>query len=174
MNGHLTIMGAGFNNHDFYVFVPFILEEKILLDRNVCICKIVSDSISQRDSCHFQLIATYRYKALESAKPSWIYLQNTCQHVVSCIIFGSSFILIHHIQCNVTILVLNFISMDTDLFLCQAISTGKSPMAIEKMVDGRLRKYFEEVVLMEQKYFLNDSLSIKVSSLLYFKLKLAF
>ncbi|TYI19788.1 hypothetical protein ES332_A07G189600v1 [Gossypium tomentosum] len=43
----------------------------------------------------------------------------------------------------------------------QAISTGKSLMAIEKMVDGRLRKYFEEVVFMEQKYFLNDSLSIK-------------
>ncbi|WRX09271.1 Translation elongation factor EFTs/EF1B [Theobroma cacao] len=42
-----------------------------------------------------------------------------------------------------------------------AESTGKSQMAIEKMVEGRLRKYFEEVVLMEQKYFLNDSLSIK-------------
>ena len=39
-------------------------------------------------------------------------------------------------------------------------------MAIEKMVEGRLRKYFEEVVLMEQKYFLNDSLSIKVCEVL--------
>jgi translation elongation factor EF-Ts len=36
-------------------------------------------------------------------------------------------------------------------------------MAMDKMVEGRLRKYFEEVVLMEQKYVLNDSTNIKVS-----------
>ncbi|KAE8735501.1 Elongation factor Ts [Hibiscus syriacus] len=44
----------------------------------------------------------------------------------------------------------------------QAESTGKSQMVIDKMVEGHLSKYFEEVVRMEQKYFLNDSLSIKV------------
>jgi translation elongation factor EF-Ts len=36
-------------------------------------------------------------------------------------------------------------------------------MAMEKMVKGRLRKYFEEVVLLEQKYIVNDSTNIKVS-----------
>jgi translation elongation factor EF-Ts len=36
-------------------------------------------------------------------------------------------------------------------------------MAMDKMVEGRLRKYFEEVVLMEQKYVVNDSINIKVS-----------
>jgi len=36
-------------------------------------------------------------------------------------------------------------------------------MAMDKMVEGRLRKYFEEVVLMEQKYVLNDSTNIKVN-----------
>jgi len=36
-------------------------------------------------------------------------------------------------------------------------------MAMEKMVEGRLRKYFEEVVLMEQKYVLNDNTNVKVS-----------
>jgi translation elongation factor EF-Ts len=36
-------------------------------------------------------------------------------------------------------------------------------MAMEKMVEGRLRKYFEEVVLLEQKYVVNDSTNIKVS-----------
>jgi translation elongation factor EF-Ts len=36
-------------------------------------------------------------------------------------------------------------------------------MAMAKMVDGRLRKYFEEVVLLEQKYVVNDSTNIKVS-----------
>lgn len=35
-------------------------------------------------------------------------------------------------------------------------------MAIEKMVEGRLRKYYEEVVLMEQKFVMNDTLNIKV------------
>ena len=34
-------------------------------------------------------------------------------------------------------------------------------MAIEKMVEGRLRKYFEDVVLLEQKYVVNDSTNIK-------------
>ncbi|OMO78824.1 Translation elongation factor EFTs/EF1B [Corchorus olitorius] len=50
---------------------------------------------------------------------------------------------------------------EREILKSQAESTGKSPMAIEKMVEGRLRKYFEEVVFMEQKYFLKDSLSIK-------------
>jgi translation elongation factor EF-Ts len=36
-------------------------------------------------------------------------------------------------------------------------------MAMDKMVEGRLRKYFEEVVLMEQKYVLSDSTNIKVN-----------
>jgi translation elongation factor EF-Ts len=36
-------------------------------------------------------------------------------------------------------------------------------MAMDKMVEGRLRKYFEEVVLMEQKYVPNDSTNIKVN-----------
>jgi translation elongation factor EF-Ts len=36
-------------------------------------------------------------------------------------------------------------------------------MAMDKMVEGRLRKYFEEVVLMEQKYVLNDNTNVKVS-----------
>lgn len=35
-------------------------------------------------------------------------------------------------------------------------------MAIEKMVEGRLRKYFEEVVLLEQKFVMNDNVNVKV------------
>lgn len=38
-------------------------------------------------------------------------------------------------------------------------------MAIEKMVEGRLRKYMEEVVFMEQKFVVNDSMTIKVNRL---------
>ncbi|CAL5379691.1 unnamed protein product [Camellia sinensis] len=50
-----------------------------------------------------------------------------------------------------------------------AETTGKSQMAIEKMVEGRLRKYFEEVVLMEQKFVVNDTINVKE-----FKLEKAF
>lgn len=37
-------------------------------------------------------------------------------------------------------------------------------MAIEKMVEGRLRKYYEEVVLMEQKFIMDDTITIKVQN----------
>lgn len=47
-------------------------------------------------------------------------------------------------------------------FIYQAETSGKPQMAIEKMVEGRLRKYMEEVVLMEQKFIVNDSINIKV------------
>lgn len=47
-------------------------------------------------------------------------------------------------------------------FPSQAETTGKSQMAIDKMVEGRLRKYFEDVVLMEQKFVMNDALNVKV------------
>ncbi|XP_074564959.1 elongation factor Ts, mitochondrial-like [Curcuma longa] len=50
---------------------------------------------------------------------------------------------------------------ERDILKTQAESSGKSQMAIEKMVEGRMRKYYEEVVLLEQKYFLNDSVSVK-------------
>lgn len=40
-------------------------------------------------------------------------------------------------------------------------------MAVEKMVEGRLRKYFEDVALMEQKFIVNDSINIKVCALLF-------
>jgi len=53
------------------------------------------------------------------------------------------------------------IENEREILRTQAESSGKSQMAMDKMVEGRLRKYFEEVVLMEQKYVLNDSTNIK-------------
>lgn len=50
---------------------------------------------------------------------------------------------------------------EREILRTQAQSSGKSQMAMDKMVEGRLRKYFEEVVLMEQKYVLNDNTNIK-------------
>lgn len=31
-------------------------------------------------------------------------------------------------------------------------------MAVEKMVEGRLRKYYEKVALMDQKFIANDAI----------------
>uniref|UniRef100_A0A2P2JID1 Elongation factor Ts, mitochondrial n=1 Tax=Rhizophora mucronata TaxID=61149 RepID=A0A2P2JID1_RHIMU len=50
---------------------------------------------------------------------------------------------------------------EREILKSQAESTGKSQMAMEKMVEGRLRKYYEEVVLMEQKFIVNDSITVK-------------
>ncbi|PSR84619.1 Elongation factor Ts like [Actinidia chinensis var. chinensis] len=50
---------------------------------------------------------------------------------------------------------------EREILKSQAESTGKSEMAIEKMVEGRLRKYYEDVVLMEQKFVVNDTINVK-------------
>lgn len=50
---------------------------------------------------------------------------------------------------------------EREVLKSQAEASGKPQMAINKMVEGRLRKYFEEVVLMEQKFILNDALNVK-------------
>ncbi|CAN8246507.1 unnamed protein product [Cochlearia groenlandica] len=53
------------------------------------------------------------------------------------------------------------IANEREILKSQAESTAKSQMAVEKMVEGRLRKYFEEVALMEQKFIVNDAINIK-------------
>lgn len=42
----------------------------------------------------------------------------------------------------------------------QAIASGKTPEIAEKMVEGRVRKYYEEVVLLEQIYVLDNKTKI--------------
>ncbi|XP_042514859.1 elongation factor Ts, mitochondrial isoform X2 [Macadamia integrifolia] len=53
------------------------------------------------------------------------------------------------------------IESERDILKSQAESSGKPQMAIEKMVEGRLRKYFEDVVFMEQKFVVNDTINVK-------------
>jgi elongation factor Ts len=43
----------------------------------------------------------------------------------------------------------------------QAAAEGKPPQIIEKMVEGRIKKFYEEVCLMEQKFVKNDKFTIK-------------
>jgi elongation factor Ts len=43
----------------------------------------------------------------------------------------------------------------------QAQSTGRSEEIIEKMIEGRLRKFYEDVVLMEQVYIMDGKIKIR-------------
>ena len=43
----------------------------------------------------------------------------------------------------------------------QAASTGKPEKVIEKMVDGKIKKYFKEVCLVEQEYVKDNKMSIQ-------------
>ncbi|GAU43895.1 hypothetical protein TSUD_399430 [Trifolium subterraneum] len=48
---------------------------------------------------------------------------------------------------------LDALENEREILKSQAEASGKSQMAIDKMVEGRLHKYFEDVVLMDQKYY---------------------
>lgn len=50
---------------------------------------------------------------------------------------------------------------EREILRSQAEASGKPKMAIDKMVEGRMRKYFEEVVLLEQKYVVDDTKHVK-------------
>ncbi len=52
------------------------------------------------------------------------------------------------------------IERERDIFRDQAKASGKPPEIIEKMVEGRLRKYYEEVVLLEQVFVVDGETRI--------------
>ncbi|MEZ5811472.1 MAG: translation elongation factor Ts [Rhizobiaceae bacterium] len=47
------------------------------------------------------------------------------------------------------------------IFIEQARESGKPDNIIEKMVDGRMRKFFEEVVLLKQAFVINPDLTVE-------------
>ena len=49
------------------------------------------------------------------------------------------------------------------IFADQARASGKPENIIEKMVEGRLRKYYEEVVLLKQAFVLNPDLTVEAA-----------
>jgi elongation factor Ts len=53
--------------------------------------------------------------------------------------------------------------LDTELGVlrAQALSEGKPEAIVEKIIQGRIQKYYEEVCLMEQNYVKDDKLKIK-------------
>ena len=47
------------------------------------------------------------------------------------------------------------------IFAEQAAASGKPPQVVEKMVEGRIRKFFEEVVLLKQAFVMNPDQTIE-------------
>jgi elongation factor Ts len=52
------------------------------------------------------------------------------------------------------------VAREKQIFIDQARSSGKPESIIEKMIDGRLRKYYEEVVLLEQTFVIDGKTKI--------------
>lgn len=53
------------------------------------------------------------------------------------------------------------LARETEILKEQARASGKPENIIEKMIEGRIRKYYEEVVLLEQLFVMDDKLKIK-------------
>jgi elongation factor Ts len=50
---------------------------------------------------------------------------------------------------------------EKDIYVNQAVESGKPQQIVEKIVAGKVEKYLAEICLMEQKYVKNDELSIQ-------------
>ena len=55
----------------------------------------------------------------------------------------------------------NELERERNILVDQAKASGKPDEIIEKMVDGRLRKYYEEVVLLEQLYVIDGESKVR-------------
>lgn len=53
------------------------------------------------------------------------------------------------------------VAREKDIFSDQARQSGKPENIIEKMVEGRLRKFYEEVVLLKQAFVLNPDVTVE-------------
>ncbi|MFM2200100.1 MAG: translation elongation factor Ts [Pseudomonadota bacterium] len=53
------------------------------------------------------------------------------------------------------------LARESEILKEQARSSGKPESIIDKMIEGRIRKYYEEVVLLEQPFVMDDKVKIK-------------
>ncbi len=53
------------------------------------------------------------------------------------------------------------LTRETEVLKDQARASGKPESIIDKMIEGRIRKFYEEVVLLEQLFVMDDKLKIK-------------
>ena len=54
----------------------------------------------------------------------------------------------------------NIIEIEKNIIKEQLKESGKPDDIVEKMLDGKMKKFFEEVVLLNQKYVIDPSLTI--------------
>ena len=62
---------------------------------------------------------------------------------------------------NVESLSQELIAREKQIFVEQARASGKPDNVIEKMIDGRMRKFYEQVVLLEQAFVMDPSKTVK-------------
>src|SRR6516162_5478506 len=53
------------------------------------------------------------------------------------------------------------LAREREIYKAQAAATGKPPAVVEKIVDGKMAKFYEEVCLLEQPFIKEQSVSIK-------------
>ena len=53
------------------------------------------------------------------------------------------------------------IDRERAIFSEQAAASGKPPGVVEKMVEGRIRKFYEEVVLLKQSFVMEPDLTVE-------------
>jgi len=53
------------------------------------------------------------------------------------------------------------LARESEILKEQARASGKPESIIDKMIEGRIRKYYEEVVLLEQPFVMDDKIKIK-------------
>jgi elongation factor Ts len=51
--------------------------------------------------------------------------------------------------------------MEREIFHAQAASAGKSEEVMAKMVEGKVQKYYQDVVLLEQAFIMDNKIKIK-------------
>lgn len=54
----------------------------------------------------------------------------------------------------------DFLEKEKEIATAQALATGKPTNVVEKIVEGKMNKIFEEVCLLEQKFIMDDSATI--------------
>ncbi len=53
------------------------------------------------------------------------------------------------------------VEKERQIFSAQALESGKPAAVVEKMVEGRIRKFYEEVTLLKQNFVMNPELTIE-------------
>jgi elongation factor Ts len=53
------------------------------------------------------------------------------------------------------------VEREKEIYVKQALDSGKPPQIVEKIVGGKIEKYLAEICLLEQKYVKNPDLSIQ-------------